>query len=647
MLPPNNVPLTFNKLCSFAIRECDIVKIISKLNPKKAHGFDGISAELLRKCSHEIAFPLKLIYDKALQTGLYPNTWKKANVQPVHKKNSRQIVSNYRPISLLCICGKIFEKVIFDNMYAFFKVNNLISPNQSGFRPGDSTINQLLSIAHEIFVGFEDFDETRAVFLDISKAFDKTWHDGLIYKLKQMGIDGDLVKLLGDYLSNRFQRVVLNGQESGWKKINAGVPQGSVLGPLLFLVYINDLTDNISSNIKLFADDSSLFTRVRNNANATFERLTNDLATITNWASQWKMKFNPDITKQAIEVIFSHKHCNPRKNPKTPHPPLTFNNIPVDRRSSTKHLGVILDERLSFREHVNEAIEKAKKGIALMKFLSNKVSASVLELTYIMYVRPHLDYGDVIYHNQNSNSMELLEKVQYQAALLVSKCWKGTSKRKLYNELGWEALAQRRIGRRLTLYYKINNNLAPDYLKNSIKDFHPRTNRFKNSFFPFCADRWQLLPDDMKNARNVPHFKKLYKSANIPPKKGFFNIIDRAGTSILMKLRVDFSDLRDHRFNHGFRNCPSPTCRCGCEDETTEHFLARCSLFTEHRASLLGTISNLFNNDISILPHNHLTDILLFGSAVYNDITNKLILESTIRYIKCTKRFAKLEAFTS
>ena len=114
-----------------------------------------------------------------------------------------------------------------------------------------------------------------------------------------------------------------------------------------------------------------------------------------------------------------------------------------------------------------------------------------------------------------------------------------------------------------------------------------------------------------------------------------------------MKLRVDFSDLRDHRFNHGFRNCPSPTCRCGCEDETTEHFLARCSLFTEHRASLLGTISNLFNNDISILPHNHLTDILLFGSAVYNDITNKLILESTIRYIKCTKRFAKLEAFTS
>ena len=307
-------------MCSFAIRECDIVKIISKLNPKKAHGFDGISAELLRKCSHEIAFPLKLIYDKALQTGLYPNTWKKANVQPVHKKNSRQIVSNYRPISLLCICGKIFEKVIFDNMYAFFKVNNLISPNQSGFRPGDSTINQLLSIAHEIFVGFEDFDETRAVFLDISKAFDKTWHDGLIYKLKQMGIDGDLVKLLGDYLSNRFQRVVLNGQESGWKKINAGVPQGSVLGPLLFLVYINDLTDNISSNIKLFADDSSLFTRVRNNANATFERLTNDLATITNWASQWKMKFNPDITKQAIEVIFSHKHCNPRKNPKTPHP---------------------------------------------------------------------------------------------------------------------------------------------------------------------------------------------------------------------------------------------------------------------------------------------------------------------------------------
>lgn len=181
ILPPPS-PLTNNFLSNVVVNVPDILKIISKLNPKKAHGMDGISIELIKKCQNEIALPLKMIFDKCLATGIYPNIWKRANVQPVHKKDSRQIPSNYRPISLLCICGKIFEKILFDQMYSFFISNNLITENQSGFRPGDSTINQLTSITHEIFSSFEQFDETRALFLDISKAFDKTWHDGLIYK---------------------------------------------------------------------------------------------------------------------------------------------------------------------------------------------------------------------------------------------------------------------------------------------------------------------------------------------------------------------------------------------------------------------------------------------------------------------------------
>ena len=180
-----------------------------------------------------------------------------------------------------------------------------------------------------------------------------------------------------------MQRVVINGQESDWEYILSGVPQGSVLGPLLFLIYINDLTDGISSNIRLFADDSFLFSRVID-VNTTHEQLIGDLNHITKWAHQWKMKFNPDITKQAIEVIFSSKY-------KKDHPNLNFNDIPVARVSSTKHLGIILDERLAFREHIKEVICKAKKGIALMKFLSKNVYTKVLEMTYKMYVRPHLD----------------------------------------------------------------------------------------------------------------------------------------------------------------------------------------------------------------------------------------------------------------
>ena len=188
-------------------------------------------------------------------------------------------------------------------MYKFLLENSLISPNQSGFRPGDSTINQLLAITTEIYNSFENRQETRAAFLDISKAFNKVWHSGLIFKLKQNGISGKLLMMLENYLSNRKQRVILNGIECPWEPILSGVPQGSVLGPLLFLIYINDLTQNISANMKLFADDSSLFIKVTN-VDTAHQTLMNDLDTITAWAHLWKMKFNPDISKQAIEFFF-------------------------------------------------------------------------------------------------------------------------------------------------------------------------------------------------------------------------------------------------------------------------------------------------------------------------------------------------------
>ena len=162
------------------------------------------------------------------------------------------------------------------------------------------------------------------------------WHDGLIFKLKCNGISGSLLDLFQNYLQNRYQRVVLNGTVSDWRSVNAGVPQGSVLGPLLFLVYINDLTDNVSSEMCLFADDSSLFTRVEE-VNETHEKLIKDLQTVTNWAYQWKMVFNPDITKQAIEIIFSVKKKKPA------HPELFFNSVPVFREEHTNHLGVYLD----------------------------------------------------------------------------------------------------------------------------------------------------------------------------------------------------------------------------------------------------------------------------------------------------------------
>ena len=194
--------------------------------------------------------------------------------------------------------------MIFQNLYNHLVSNNLITNNQSGFRPGDSVTNQLIYLAHENFKSFDCNEnlEVRSVDLDMSKAFDKVRHEGLIFKLKQNGVTGNLLKLLENYLSNRKQRVVLNGMHSDWGLITSGVPQGFVLGPLLFLVYINGLENGIKSSIKLFADDTSLFSIVKDSITSTDE-LNHDLL-ISRWALQWKTRFNPDPTKSAEEIIF-------------------------------------------------------------------------------------------------------------------------------------------------------------------------------------------------------------------------------------------------------------------------------------------------------------------------------------------------------
>ena len=176
-----------------------------------------------------------------------------------------------------------FERIIYKNLYNFLVTNNLITKNQSGFTPGDSGTNQLLSLIHDVHVAFDDPSclEVRSVYLDMSKAFDKVWHEGLIFKLKQNGIDGNLLTLLTDYLSNRRQRVVLNGKNSDWAPIQSGVPQGSVLGPLLFLLFINDLEAGIISQIKFFADDTSLYSVVKDPETSARE-LNHDLELINN-----------------------------------------------------------------------------------------------------------------------------------------------------------------------------------------------------------------------------------------------------------------------------------------------------------------------------------------------------------------------------
>ena len=446
-------------------------------------------------------------------------------------------------------------------------------------------------------------------------AFDKIWHEGVIFKLKCNGISGNLLNFFETYLLNRYQRVVLNGTESNWKSLEAGVPQGSVLGPLLFLVYINDLTDNISCDMRLFADDSSLFTCVKG-VNLTHDKLVKDLQAVTSWAYQWKMVFNPDMSKQAIEVIFSCKKHKPD------HLELNFNRIPIAREPFTKHLGVYLDSRLNFSKHIKEQVLKAMKGVSLLKFLSKYVDRNVLDLSYKMYVRPLLDYGDVILHNQRMDLMELVERVQYKAALFVSGCWQGTSREELYDELGWESLSDRRWARRLTSFYKIHNGLAPSYLtdhipRRNIIDFHlrnrnenpplSRTQRYENSFFPYTIKSWKNFDNEAKSKPSVQSFKKYLNDFIRPLGHPVFEIRDIFGIKLLTKVRVGFSDLRDHRFNHNFN------CLCGLEDETSVHFILCCPLYLTIRSTLLSKISDIISADVTLFPDEHLYHILIYG----------------------------------
>ena len=256
---------------------------------------------------------------------------------------------NYCPVSPLPLCGKIFERLIFNPVFEFLEKNKLLSPNQNWFWPNYSCENQLLSIIHSIYADYDQSPSLEVIvnFLDISKAFDKVWHKGLLYKLETLGISSNLHKLFQSFLSNRIQRVILNSQSSNWSPVLAGVPQGAILGPLLFLVYITDLPVNLESLVKLFADDTSFFSTDYNPL-LSAEIMNKDLIKISKWANQWNMSFNPDTTKQAQEVFFSWK------SKKTDHPTVYFNHAPVTHTNCHKHFGMYLDEKLNFLQHITK-----------------------------------------------------------------------------------------------------------------------------------------------------------------------------------------------------------------------------------------------------------------------------------------------------
>ena len=475
----------------------------------------------------------------------------------------------------------------------------MISPNQSGFRPGDSCINQLIAITHEIYKSFDDGLEVMGVFLDISKAFDKVWHEGLFLKLSLNGISGNLLNLLRDFLYCCKQRVVLNGQNSSWENVNTGVLQRSILGPLLFLIYINDLPNGVSSNCKLFADDTSLFSVV-NGIQSSASTLRNDLTVISNWAFQWKMIFNPDLTKQAPEVIFS------RKTKKLLHPCRSFNDIPIKNSISQKHLALTLDVKLNFVEHIKNMTQKISKTIGLLRKFQPVLPRSSLLTIYKTFIRSQLDFADVIYDlAYNSSFHEKLESIQCSGCLAITGVIRGTSSEKLYQELGLESLKSRRWFRKLCHFYKILNEKSPSYLfdlipnlnkfcdNNNIPETYKRHNYFKNSFLPSTLSEWNNLGSKIRNSGSLSIFKKTLLNFIRPCANCIFNIHNPYGIKLLTRLRLGLSHLRHHKFRYYFQETLNPLYDCGNDTETTTYFFLHCPSFHTLRRTLLNNIRNI------------------------------------------------------
>ena len=418
---------------------------------------------------------------------------------------------------------------------------------------------------------------------------------------------------------------------------------------LAFAPLFKERKDGLQSNVKIFADDTSLFSVIFDILSSS-NILNNDLALISDWAFQWKMSFNPDPSKQAAEVAFSSKSIN------TQLPSLTFNGSTINPIESHKHLGMILDKKLSFNHHIKEKISKANKGIGMINRLYDYLPRHTLVNIYKAFVRPHLDYGDIIYDNPcNENFCSKIESVQYNAALAITRAIRGTSREKLYHELGFEHLTGRRYCRRLCFFYKINNNYTASYLKNIL----PKTNlsshilrsnrafeipsasteRFQSSFFPYCVAKWNALEPNIQNAPSLQSFKRHFLLFFRPVASPVYNLNNPYGLKLLTRLRLGLSHLREHKFRRNFHNTIDPYCTCLIGNiESVEHFFLHCPNYCSLRRILFD---NLNLNGISILPYSSpfLIQLLLYGNEIYDKTSNKNILSFVINFIIQSKRF--------
>ncbi|MCG8047766.1 MAG: reverse transcriptase family protein, partial [Candidatus Thiodiazotropha endolucinida] len=489
-----------------------IVKLLKDLNPYKSPGPDNIGPRVLKELADDVAPLLLLIYRKSLDTGEVPDDWRSANVTPVYKKGQKYLPENYRPISLTSICCKIMEHIIASKIMTHGEDNNILYPLQHGFRRGRSCETQLIEFVDDLSTNLEDGQQTDVLVMDFAKAFDKVCHSLLIHKLHHYGIQGKVNRWIQSWLTNRRQVVVVEGESSGSVSVESGVPQGSVLGPGLFLYYINDLPSRLHSTTRLFADDTIAYLVIVTPEDARL--LQEDLVSLEEWERQWKMRFHPDkctkltVTRKKTQVKAEYK----------------LHDHIIASVSSAKYLGVTITDDLSWDTHIQNICNKANRTIGFLRRNLSIGAIAIKQQAYFSLVRPLVEYASTVWDPHTQVNIHRLEMVQRRAARYVTNRQRNKSSvGNMLHTLNWRTLQDRRKDARLCMMYKIDRGLVAirkdkrlvPHRRKTERLSHERayqlitcrTDRRKMSFFPRTVRDWNALPPGTANLETLEAFK--------------------------------------------------------------------------------------------------------------------------------------------
>ena len=595
-----------------------------------------------------IANPLAQLFNKSLSLGIYPDDFKTAIVKPIFKKKgSPSDPTSYRPISILSALSKVFEKIVYKNIYGHLTDNALLTDKQSGYRKNHSTELQLHYLTNNLYKSLDQGRDFTAVYLDISKYFDKIWHRGLLHKCEhEFGISGTLLNWLESYLSNRIQRVQIEKSISQPRTINAGCPQGSVLGPLLALIYLNDLSNRTQNDILFFADDTSLYASHTAATQLTTQHsLQNDLDEIHKYGEEWAITFNADKT---IQQTFSHKRQN---RP----PTLDFGGIQIPLNESHKHLGMTFSRDLRFHDHVNEILNKANRSLSPLYAIARHLPRNTLDQIYKIYIRPHFDYCDTIYdgHITIRDSMRL-ETLQNRAARLTTGALFRTSSENLRIDLGWEKLTIRRHIHRLTLYHRLAIARAPSYITTIIPNTRAqdtkrtlrnashhtqhqiRTTTYQRSFFTVTETQWNNLPEATKQLCYTDFKKQIAQMLGTPKPPMYYSFGGKIANKIHTRLRAGMPPLNAYLFK--IQKAESPACACGYSQEDINHYMFSCPNYTHLRNKLYDNISMILHYDFSQESKSTQSRILLHGTDV-GDSLGRSVARHFQNFLQNSRRF--------